>query len=88
MDARILGFVGTVIAAALGVGYPRFNSDYIGYSVALGLAVPFIGSVLAVYVCFISRHLIERSLRARVAVGLFVASTSAVLLVGLGRPWQ
>ena len=66
------GFVGTVIAAALGVGYPRFNSDYIGYSVALGLAVLFIGSVLAVYVCFISHHLIERSLRARVAVGLFV----------------
>ena len=82
------GFVGTVIAAALGVGYPRFSSNYIGYSVALGLAVLFTGFVLSVYVCFISRHLIERSHRARVAVGLFVVSTSAVLLVGLGRPWQ
>jgi hypothetical protein len=82
------GFVGTVIAAALGVGYPRFSSDYIGYSVALGLAVLLIGSVLSVYVCLISGQLIERSRRARVAVGLFVASTSAVLLVGLGRPWE
>ena len=85
---RFWGFVGTVIAATVGVGYPRFTTDYVGYSVALGLALLFIGFVLSVYVCFISPHSIEQSRRARVAVGLFVVSTSAVLLVGLGRPWD
>jgi hypothetical protein len=88
VDAGILGVCWNGHSSGARRWLSTISSDYIGYSVALGLAVLLVGSVLSVYVCLLSGQLIERSRRARVAVGLFVASTSAVLLVGLGRPWE